>query len=149
MGGRRVTREKLGAALALVLAAGVAGTAGGAERLTAAGARLDPIACPAGLPCEVAIDAGGDTVIDVHVVLRPASSNIALARDRDGFWAPWDGDPAKLPPAAALRDGDLLVFKLFQDPPSGLASPYTVTLAYRTPDGLRLGWFEVSTEGEQ
>lgn len=127
-------------AMALALAAGAAGAA---ERLTEAGASLPARALHDGAPLEVAIDAAGDEVLSVHALLRPASSNIVLMRDRDGFWVEWSGDRADLAESAARRDGDLLVYKLFQAPPDGV-NAMTITLAYRTAEGIKYGWFDAA-----
>jgi hypothetical protein len=124
----------------------LAGSALAGERLTEEGARLAPRTYSEAAPFEVVVDAAGDAVLEAHVILRPTSSNRALARDLDGFWAPWDGDVATLPASAAIRDGAALRFKLFAAPPPDLTPPLTVTIAYRTPEGLRFGWFDATPE---
>jgi hypothetical protein len=129
----------------LLASALAAGGAAAAERLTAQGARLAPAPIVEGAPFERAVEVGDDEVLGAHALLRPASSNLVLARDRDGFWAPWDGH-APLPETAVTRDGALLTFKLFVRPPEGLLAPYEITLAYRTPAGLRHGAFEAAPE---
>lgn len=132
----------------LILAAALAAsTAGAADRLTAEGARLPAVAYDPGGPLEARIDAAGDEVLEVHATIRPASTNLVWMRDRDGFWTEWDGDRATLAPAAARWDGDMLVFKIFDAPPAGVSS-MTVTLAYRTPGGLKFGWFEAAERSE-
>jgi hypothetical protein len=140
----RVVNRGVSRAAALVAGLALAaGAAAGAERLSTRGVRLSPAQVVAGAPFERAVEAGGAEVLSVHATLRPASSNVVYARDRDGFWTPWSGDPAELPPSAARREGALLVFKLFDAPPEGMTWPLTVTLAYRTPEGLAYGWFDV------
>ncbi len=129
----------------LAVAALAAGGAAAAERLTAEGARLAPAVIAPDAPFDRTVDAGEDAVLGAHALLRPASSNQVLARDRDGFWAPWDG-VSPLPETAVTRDGAELTFKLFLSPPEGMLAPYEVTLAYRTPEGMRHGVFEAAPE---
>ncbi len=130
-----------------LLAALAAAGAGAAERLSVGGAELPAVSFPSGGALEARVDAAGDEVISVHALLRPASSNQVWMRDRDGFWTEWNGDRAALLPAAARREGDELVFKLFTAPPAGVSS-MTITLAYRTPQGLKYGWFEAAERKE-
>ena len=139
-------RRGMRALTMLAAGAAVATAASAADRLTVAGAALPPVAYAPGAPLEIAVDAGGDTVLSAHVVLRPHSSSLALARDRDGFWAPWNGDPATLPDTAVTREDGRLVFKIFAAPPRSLTPPLRVTLAYRTPEGLRHGAFTATPE---
>jgi len=131
---------RLATLLALLAAPAVSQT------LTTAGATLPPVAFAPGEMAEVRVDTGGDTVTTAHVVLRPASSNRLLARDRDGFWAPWDGDPDSLPPSAAYADGGALAFKLFTTPPP-FPQPWRITVAYRTAGGLKYGAFDATIGG--
>lgn len=133
-------------AILALLALAPAG-AGAAERLTEAGAALSAVAFAPGGALEARIDASGDDVISVHALLRPASTNEVWMRDRDGFWSDWDGDEAALLPSAARRDGDDLVFKIFTAPPAGVGA-MTITLAYRTPSGLKYGWFDAAERAE-
>ncbi len=121
--------------------------AGAAERLTTEGAALPAVAFDKGGALEARIDAGGDEALEVYAMIRPASSNAVWMRDRDGFWTEWDGDRASLIPSAARKEGDDLVFKLFEAPPKGV-SAMTVTLAYRTAAGLKYGWFEAAERSE-
>lgn len=125
----------------------LAGGAAAAERLSYDGVALPGQAITAGAPLEYAIDAAGDEVLSVHTMLRPASTNIILVRDMDGYWAEWDGDRENLPESAARRDGDVLVYKILQTPPPGVTA-MTVTVAYRTPEGLKFGWFEAAQAPE-
>lgn len=118
-----------------------------AERLTADGVSLPAVSFSSGGPLEARIDASGDEVLAVHAILRPASSNIQWMRDRDGFWREWSGDRDDLAPSAAARDGEELIFKIFTAPPAGV-SAMTITLAYRTPEGLKYGWFEAAERRE-
>jgi len=129
---------------------GLCGSAYAAERLTTGGVVLPAQAIAPGGGLEAVIDASGDEVLSVHTLLRPASSNVILMRDRDGFWVEWDGDRASLAPSAAVNDDGVLTYKVFQTPPSGVNS-MTVTVAYRTPDGLKFGWFAaaVASEGSE
>lgn len=131
----------------LLLAALAASGVAAAERLSADGAALPAVSFAPGGALEARVDAGDDEVLSVHALLRPASSNQVWMRDRDGFWTEWNGDRAALIPAAARREGDELVFKLFTAPPSGVSS-MTITLAYRTPEGLKYGWFEAAERSE-
>lgn len=132
--------------LAMMLMA-AAGAAGAAERLSESGVQLPAVTFAPGGALETRIDAAGDEVLSVHAILRPASSNQMWMRDRDGFWAEWNGDPAALFPSAARREGDDLVFKIFTAPPDGVGA-MTVTLAYRTPEGLKYGWFAAAEQSE-
>lgn len=118
-----------------------------AERLSAEGAALAPATFPPGGALEARIDAAGDQVLSVHTIMRPASSNLMWMRDRDGFWTEWSGERDALAPGAARREGDELVFKIFDAPPAGIGA-MTVTLAYRTPEGLKYGWFEAAERAE-
>ena len=129
--------------LALALAALAAPAV--AQTLSTTGAALPPVAFAAGEMAEVRVDTGGDAVGAAHVVLRPASSNRLLARDRDGFWAPWDGDPDSLPPSAVYAEGAALTFKLFASPPPFL-QPWRITVAYRTAEGLKYGVFDATMD---
>ncbi|MEX2517866.1 MAG: hypothetical protein WD969_00885 [Paracoccaceae bacterium] len=133
-------------ALLAFLALVPAGT-GAAERLSDAGAALAPVAFAPGGALEARIDAGGDEVLAVHALMRPASTNQLWMRDRDGFWTEWDGDEAALLPSAARREGDDLVYKIFTAPPAGV-NAMTITLAYRTPGGLKYGWFDAAERAE-
>ena len=63
-----------------------AGAASAAERRSLTGAALPARLIDSGAAFEAAVDAGGDEVLSVHAILRPASSNVQLMRDRDGFW---------------------------------------------------------------
>lgn len=130
------------------LAAGLAAFgAGAADRLTEAGVALPGAAFAPGGALEARIDAGDDEVQSVHTIMRPASSNILMMRDRDGFWTTWNGQRDDLIPAAAARDGDELVFKIFEAPPKGIPA-MTITVAYRTPEGLKFGWFDAAEAAE-
>lgn len=129
------------------LGLGLAGIAGAAERLTGDGVALPAITIAPGGALEARIDAGGDEVLSVHTILRPASSNITLMRDRDGYWSTWNGDRADLVASAARTEGTELVFKIFDAPPKTVGA-MTVTIAYKTPDGLKFGWFDVAERAE-
>ncbi|MEO0363388.1 MAG: hypothetical protein AAF322_19860 [Pseudomonadota bacterium] len=131
------------AALLGAAVAALAASAGAAERLTAEGASLPGVAFPQGGPLEARVDVAGEEVIEVHTILRPASSNVALMRDRDGFWTDWSGRREDLIPAAAKREGDELVFKIFETPPAGTPA-MLITIAYRTAEGLKFGTFEAA-----
>ncbi|MEL7462551.1 MAG: hypothetical protein AAFN79_00690 [Pseudomonadota bacterium] len=122
-------------------------TADAAERLSAAGEILPNAAFASGGALEARVDTGGDDVLSVHAILRPASSNITWMRDRDGFWLNWNGRPDDLIESAARREGDELVFKIFDAPPPGVTS-MTVTVVYRTPEGLKYGWFNAVERAE-
>lgn len=114
------------------------------DRLSEDGARLTPATYARGEAFERRVEEPGAELLAAHVTLRPASSNLVLTRDRDGFWAPWDGDPATLAPSAARAEDGGLVFKIFDAPPADLLPPYTITLIARTADGLRYGWFQAA-----
>lgn len=132
---------------ALALGAMAGGAADAAERLTTDGAYLPSLSYAVGGGLEARVDPAGDEILSVHTILRPASSNILWMRDRDGFWTEWSGQRADLIPAAATRDGDELVFKIFETPPPGVSS-MTITLAYRTATGLKFGWFDAAEQAE-
>jgi len=127
---------------------GLCGAAHAADRLTTDGVPLPSKSFAAGAGLEAVIDAAGDDVLSVHTLIRPASTNVVLMRDRDGFWMEWDGDRAALVPAAASAEGDALTYKIFQTPPPGV-NAMTVTIAYRTPEGLKFGWFEAAIAREE
>ena len=118
-----------------------------AERLSAAGAFLPGATFASGGALEARVDASGDDVISVHTILRPASSNIKWMRDRDGFWVEWSGRSDDLIESAARREGDELVFKVFDAPPPGVSS-MLITVAYRTADGLKFGTFNAAERAE-
>ena len=120
---------------------GIGGAASAAERLNTSGVILPAQAIGPDGVLEATVDATGDEVLSVHTMIRPASTNIVMMRDRDGFWVNWDGDMASLIPSAARNDGGVLTYKIFQKPPQGV-NAMTVTIAYQTPDGLKFGWFE-------
>jgi hypothetical protein len=133
------------AACAAALAAAIGGAPAAAQDLTAEGATLPSVVLAPDAPASYAVDLGGDAPDSAHVLLRAMGSGRVLARDRDGFWAPWDGDPAALPPSAAVRDGDRLTYKLFLAAPlAQLSPPYMVTLAYRSGGVLKYGAFMAS-----
>lgn len=139
---------RLRSALTIACSVAFAGAgAAAAERLSAAGAALPAVAYAPGGALEARVDAGGDEVLSVHTLIRPASSNQVWMRDRDGFWTEWNGDRAALLPAAARREGGELVFKVFAESPKGVTS-MTITLAYRTPEGLKYGWFDAAERME-
>lgn len=127
-----------GAALSLMV-----GGAFAADRLSQDGVELSATSFPAGGALEARVDAGGDDVVSVHAILRPASTNIQWMRDRDGFWTEWNGRRDDLIESAARREGDELVFKIFDAPPPGVTS-MIVTIAYRTSDGIKYGWFSAA-----
>lgn len=133
--------------LAITLAALAAAPALASERLSAEGVALPALTFAPGGALEARVDAGGDKVLSVYTILRPASSNQAWMRDRDGYWSEWNGDRDALTPSAARRDGGDLVFKIFTAPPEGVGA-MTVTIAYRTPAGLKYGWFEAAERSE-
>lgn len=120
---------------------GIGGAATAAERLSTVGVILPAQAIGPDGVLEATVDATGDEVLSVHTMIRPASSNIVLMRDRDGFWVNWDGDMNSLIPAAARNDDGMLTYKIFQQPPQGV-NAMTVTIAYQTAEGLKFGWFE-------
>ena len=124
-----------------------AGSALAAERLSNSGVELDPASFAAGGALEARVDVAGDEVLSVHTILRPASTNIQWMRDRDGFWSDWNGNRDDLAPSAARREGDELVFKIFDAPPAGVSS-MIVTIAYKTSDGLKYGWFNAAERAE-
>lgn len=127
---------------ASALLMGSAGLAFAGEPLSLEGARLENVSYPPGGALEIRVDAAGDEVLSAHAILRLASTNIALMRDRDGFWTDFSGRREDLIESAAYRDGDDLVFKIFRTPPEGLLGPLTVTVAYRTEAGLKFGWLQ-------
>ncbi|MFV0472922.1 MAG: hypothetical protein ACK5MQ_01570 [Pikeienuella sp.] len=135
------------AVIAAVAIAALAGAAGAAERLTAEGAELPAARFAPDGALEARIDAGGDEILSVHAIMRPASSNQMWMRDRDGFWSEWSGDRAALTPSAARREGGDLVFKIFDAPPAGVDA-MTITIAYKTPEGFKYGWFEAAERAE-
>ncbi len=122
---------------------GFGGASYAADRLSTDGVILPAQAIAPGGDLEAVIDASGDEVLSVHTMIRPASTNIIMMRDRDGYWVEWDGDRASLIPSAARNDGGVLTYKIFQKPPAGV-NAMTVTVAYQTPDGLKFGWFEAA-----
>lgn len=130
-----------------ISAAALAVSADAAERLTPEGAPLPAVSYAAGEALEVRIDAAGDEVTSVHTLLRPASTNIVLMRDRDGFWSTWEGDRDALAPSAARREGDELVYKIFDAPPPGVTS-MTITVAYKTAQGIKIGWFDAAERAQ-
>ena len=71
---------------------GLGGAAGAADRLETDGVFLPGQAIGADGVLETTIDASGDEVLSVHTMIRPASTNIVMMRDRDGYWVNWDGD---------------------------------------------------------
>ena len=134
-------------AIAAALGLGAAASAAAAGGLTAEGAHLRDAVAPLEAPFELSVPAPSSEVLSVHVTLNPASSNQVLARDRDGFWAPWGGDPSALPVSAARREGDRLVFKLFAEgPPPEITPPWRITLIARTAAGARIGWLDAAPE---
>ena len=133
-------------AVALIISTG-ASAAFGADRLSAAGASLPGASFAPGGALEARVDANGDDVLAVHTILRPASTNIKWMRDRDGFWVEWSGRRDDLIESAARRDGDELVFKIFDAPPPGVSS-MMITVAYRTADGLKFGTFNAAERAE-
>ncbi len=126
---------------------GFGGATGAADRLETDGVFLPGQAIGADGVLETTIDASGDEVLWVHTMIRPASTNIIMMRDRDGYWVNWDGDMNSLITSSARNDDGLLTFKIFQKPPQGVNS-MTVTVAYQTPDGLKFGWFEAAVTRE-
>ena len=120
---------------------GIGGAAEAAERLDTAGVVLPAHTIGSDGVLETTVDATGDQVLAVHTMIRPASTNVVMMRDRDGFWVNWDGDMGSLIPSAARDDDGMLTFKIFQKPPAGV-NAMTVTIAYQTPSGLKFGWFE-------
>ncbi|MEM7544366.1 MAG: hypothetical protein AAF367_02435 [Pseudomonadota bacterium] len=137
----------IGGMTALAVISATAGAVLAEAQLSLTGTALPPVTIDAGGALEARVAVGTDEVSAVHAILRPASSNITLMRDRDGFWMTWDGDRASLIDSAARRDGDDLVFKIFQAPPQGVGS-MTITIAYQTPDGLKYGWFDVAERAQ-
>jgi hypothetical protein len=126
---------------------GFGGAAGAADRLDKDGVFLPAQAIGANGVLEATIDATGDEVLSVHTMIRPASTNIIMMRDRDGYWVNWDGDRNSLVPSAARNDNGILTYKIFQTPPKGV-NAMTVTVAYRTPEGLKFGWFDAGVARE-
>lgn len=126
---------------------GIGGATTAAERLETGGVPLPAQAIGPDGVLETTVDATGDEVLSVHTMIRPASTNIVMMRDRDGFWVNWDGDRASLIPSAARNDNGVLTYKIFQQPPAGV-NAMTVTIAYRTPEGLKFGWFEAGVARE-
>ena len=89
---------------------GMGGAATAAERLNTSGVFLPAQAIGSDGVLEATVDATGDEVLSVHTMIRPASTNIVMMRDRDGFWVNWDGDMASLIPSAARNDGGVLTY---------------------------------------
>lgn len=140
-------RYRSGLVIIISALAALPAFAAAAERLSAAGVALPAMSYAPGGALEARVDAAGDKVLSVHAILRPASSNEMWMRDRDGFWSEWNGDRETLAPSAARRDGGELVFKIFEAPPAGVRA-MTITLAYRTPAGLKYGWFQAAERAE-
>ncbi|MEM7268872.1 MAG: hypothetical protein AAF401_06435 [Pseudomonadota bacterium] len=130
------------------IAAFATGAAEAAERLSADGSRLAARALQAGENFEVAVDTAGDEVLAVHTLLRPASTNVVLMRDRDGFWTEWSGRRDDLIPSAARANGDTLTYKVFQSPPPGVTS-MTITLIYRTETGWKHGILDAGVAAKE
>lgn len=126
---------------------GFGGAAGAADRLDMDGVFLPGQAIGADGVLEATIDATGDEVLSVHTMIRPASTNIIMMRDRDGYWVNWDGDRNSLIPSSARNDDGVLTYKIFQTPPKGV-NAMTVTIAYRTPEGLKFGSFQAAAARE-
>ncbi len=137
----------IGAAALGLCAWGAAAATLAAERLTEEGVALPAVAFEPGGAVEARIDAGGDEVLAVYTVLNPASSTTYWMRDRDGFWSDWSGRQEDLVESAAKREGGELVFKIFDSPPAGVGS-MTISIAYRTPAGLKFGWFDAAERAE-
>lgn len=137
----------IGGLFAIAVSAASGSIALAAETLSLSGVALPPVTIDAGGALEARINLDGDEVGAVHAILRPASSNVTLMRDRDGFWTTWDGDRDNLIESAAKQDGDELIFKIFQAPPKGIGA-MTITIAYRTEDGLKYGWFDVAERAQ-
>lgn len=136
--------------LGLTCAAGaalIASLSVAAERLSLEGTALPAAAFDAGGALEARVDVSGDEVLSAHTVLNPASSTTYWMRDRDGFWAPWSGEIDDLVESAVKREGDELVFKVFDAPPAGVPS-MVISIAYRTPEGLKFGWFNAAERAE-
>lgn len=131
----------------LLALSGMVVQASAAERLTTEGVQLPAMSFAPGGALEARVDVGGDEVLSAHALLRPASSNMIWMRDRDGFWSDWSGDRDALAPSAARREGDDLVFKIFDAPPPSV-SAMTITVIYRTTEGLKFGWFEAAERAE-
>ncbi len=129
--------------LAAALLAGPALAAGPAPSpaLGAPGTRLASVA--AGGDIRVTVQAPAQPVLSTHVILREHGTNRLLQRTADGFFIPWDRDPARLADTGARPEGGQLTFKILDESLAGASLPLTVVVLARTASGDLTGEFMV------
>lgn len=99
---------------------------------------------PDSVTLNIAINAGNDAVKASYVTARSVGKNQFLQRTANGMWLPWDGRESSLINTHAAVNNGVIDYKIFAD--EQLAHPLfpiTVTVAYRTPNGLKIGSFDV------
>lgn len=127
--------------LALAPLPALAAEAAGPPALGAPGTRLP--AAPAGGDVRVVVQAPAQPVLSTHVILREHGTNRLLHRTADGFFIPWDRDPARLADTGARPQGGQLTFKVLDESLAGASLPLTVVVLARTAAGDLTGEFMV------
>jgi len=92
------------------------------------------------------VDTGGDQVLATYIVARVHSTSQAMQRTNLGYWVPWDGSTDSLVDNQMPQANDQITYKILDQSLDGLTAPLTVTLIYRTPDGMKLGQFYVEAK---
>ena len=103
---------------------------------------VDPVAVDLSLPVAV----GGEPVEATHVIFQMHSTNELMMRTADGFYVPWDGDPANLANAGFPVEDGIVRFKLFNQNITGASLPLTVVIAYRSGADLKFGQISVGAK---
>lgn len=86
----------------------------------------------------ISVDVGYEIPLATHIIAR-FQNNQPLMRGRDGLWAPWDGDPAKLDDVGVTPAAGKLTFPIFDHLPDGLFYPVSFTVITRNAEGLKSG----------
>ena len=86
------------------------------------------------------VDLAGETPTSTHVWAIIGSS-LRRQRTNDGYWIPWDGNPATLIDNHLPVINGMLVFKVVDEDISAENYGITINVGYRTPEGLKYGMY--------
>ncbi len=144
-------QRRAAAAVAFVLVAGLPGfttqAAYAADVLTVVGASLDPSFVKTSITVDVrrVVTLNGDQPIATYMTARNVSGT-QLVRTRQGYWLPWTGRAEDLADAGLTAQSGTLEYKLLKEDLSGAQLPITVSIGYRTAQGIKFGTFEIRAQ---
>jgi hypothetical protein len=96
------------------------------------------------LPQQVDLMASGDgSYTEQGFIVARFQNNQPLMKVADGTWQAWDGDASTLAFINIYAPDGVLRFPVGAWPTQDVLGPSTFTIGYKSPEGLKFGYFTV------